>query len=226
MAPSDVEQLTDFQMMVLTFSSFNRNACESSLLTSPPEIRTRIWQLVVTAPTIHIRNRCGTSLQHSICLNCMSDREVAVEIKTSDHDKMHPDYSWQHPNCPPFLGYPKTVLQSLRLDLRMLSVCRQIYQETALLPFKHCNFSLDDPEALESLLKNLVPQQARSIRSITIGNARYWANLGRYRNIVKNKLPGLRHLVCFASFSWAWLDKQFAKSEVLRELVAGSLLDF
>lgn len=194
------------------------NSTNSLLLALPPEIRNRIWRLVVANRTIHVQVWTIKGIVHWVCVNDRTDRDIAMDIKASNQHK-HPDYDTFHREC---CRYP---LSRARLKLSLLRVCRQVYDEAALLPFKYNTFSIESFDALVPFLKSLVPSQARAIKSITLPFACDRKDASESA-LIKSKLSGLQHLTCFVVMDNTLLERHFEMYARLRKSMADYLIQF
>lgn len=113
---------------------------ESPLLKLPAEIRSRIFQYAVGGRTFQCRFR-GVVLS----------RDQVVQLIDWHLERWHPDFEVR--------GGDKNVFA-------LLSVCRQIYAETALLPFYTSIFSFSEERALQTFLKSRLEIEREAVYTI------------------------------------------------------------
>ncbi|KAK5128739.1 hypothetical protein LTR85_000072 [Meristemomyces frigidus] len=179
---------------------YERNATDSPLLRLPPEIRNRIWHMLLGGKTLHITTNNGRP-RHAICQGDTDDDDAADRIKGLENGCDRETHGSRHRNCTLFAwDFLARCPDCLRLDV--LRVCRQTHAEAAFLPYQSNVFSFCAEDSLTTLLKTLVPAQARAIRSIVL-----CGHIHRRQNrtkLISNKLGGLRKLTYFVEFqSWS-----------------------
>ncbi|KAK3670976.1 hypothetical protein LTR78_009092 [Recurvomyces mirabilis] len=139
---------------------FIHNATNSPLFTLPPELRNRIWQPLFGRYTIHIWNRNADYRRYE-CIHDEDDVQAATAIKNLDPPVSTLVYSNRHNDCYNHHG------KRFSYELEMLTVCRQIHQETALMPFTNSVFSFEsDPF---EFIDRLILAQACAIKSAVFG---------------------------------------------------------
>lgn len=218
------------------FLSYEQNATDSPLLRLPPELRNRIWCMVLGGKTIHVNYMPsywsitdGTPRAvHSICQTSTDDHVFAADIKALEFEEeftfVH--YEDRHQKCQ-LWGPCTRPLDDLHLGV--LQVCRQIHQEAALLPYQDNTFSTWDPDSLTMFLKVLLPAQARAIRSIVLNVcADDHDDSKAFATLLQNNLHGLQQLSVFAPFWNTWHTHLFyeVKAAGGESGVAGALLAF
>ncbi|KAK3614087.1 hypothetical protein LTR22_027897 [Elasticomyces elasticus] len=140
------------------------NALVSKLLGLPPEIRNRIWCYVLGGRTVHILLRAHLRdtyiLDHTCCKSHEDTLDVITNIRRADTLTEMQDYETTHDaSC---WGPARE-----RLNLGVLSVCRQIHQEAALLPYQENTFVVAI-SALRDFLSSLMPAQSNAITSLVL----------------------------------------------------------
>ncbi|KAK3613756.1 hypothetical protein LTR56_027696 [Elasticomyces elasticus] len=144
------------------------NALVSKLLGLPPEIRTRIWCYVLGGRTVHISvpvdDQCSVVSRDAMEQSCCTSHEdpigTIVNLRRADTLTEKQDYLATHEvSC----WGP----QRERLDLGVLSVCRQLHQEAVLLPYQENTFVVAI-SALRPLLLSLMATQSNAITSLVL----------------------------------------------------------
>ncbi|KAF6237693.1 hypothetical protein HO173_003894 [Letharia columbiana] len=138
------------------------------------------------------------AFRHAICVANLSEQS-AYEEAVSGHavvpEGESPEFyvascQERHATCnmcgsgPMFLREEDR--QALRVDLNVLGVCRQLYEEANHLLWATNTFSFEDPKTLEKFLCSLNPAQKRKLTSIHIsatigGLGSYYYNSGYQR---------------------------------------------
>ncbi|KAK5703762.1 hypothetical protein LTR97_002775 [Elasticomyces elasticus] len=218
MAPAVVEQdrpkKKSRRMKVLSTSKlsaqqkqiYESNASNSPLLRLAPEIRNRIFSILLGGKTIHVRSYTSKGSHiviHSVCKIPGHSEETANTITrhnallgAAEHfDKYEP----LHSDCVSFHA-PRLPLETMASMLPVLLSCRQIHQEAALLPYQLNNFMCPSMEWLGSFLQTLVPAQAHAIEDLTFSNTSTH-HTQTFQKLAKTKLRGLKRLTCFVDFS-------------------------
>ncbi|KAK5715760.1 hypothetical protein LTR17_016670 [Elasticomyces elasticus] len=210
-APAVVEQdrpkKKSRRMKVLsTPKLYESNASNSPLLRLAPEIRNRIFSILLGEKTIHVSSHTTKGspvVVHSICKIPGHSGQMANTIKRhnalSGAAESFEKYETSHYDCLSFHA-PRVPLETMAGVLPVLQVCRQIHQEAALLPYQLNNFMCAGTEWLGPFLQTLVPAQAYAIENLTFSNISTHNTL-TFQRLVKAKLRGLKHLTCFAEFS-------------------------
>lgn len=131
----------------------DKNATRSPLLRLTPELRNRIYKLVLCPGSIHIW--CRNSLKKTVVthINC-----AVSKSSTGPMD------SWQKEDAYECGSANDTTFATL--DLSLLLVCKQIHEEVALLPFTSNTFIVDSPWMLATFANQLITAQRTAITSI------------------------------------------------------------
>jgi len=179
-------------------ASASTNFTESLFFRLPPELRNRIYTLLFGNRTIHIREKqLGDpadvpNVELSFCT--VQHDQVEVEIYTLEGHKYKPlksydglhhayvDHPWSWPPPDP----------RLFRTLQFLGVCRQIYQEAALIPFATNTFCFHDIGSMRRFTKSLMPRHARAITSVILAISGY--ERGNIGLPMLSRLGGLRDL--------------------------------
>ncbi|KAK0333755.1 hypothetical protein LTR91_020205 [Friedmanniomyces endolithicus] len=181
---------------------YEANAANSPLLKLPPEIRNRIWHLVLGGRTIHISSSSVMGRRrrfYSVCQVPGSDDESAKKIK--QHNALSGDaegfesHRRRHDACQISQSTATTDYAS-QSSLNVLRTCRQAHEEGALLPFKLNDFDFHSFAHLVPFLQGLFQAQAHAIEMITLACFAPHTTLTLAR-LVKTRLKGLRQLRCF-----------------------------
>ncbi|KAK6213226.1 hypothetical protein QIS74_09228 [Colletotrichum tabaci] len=147
------------------------NRARSPLLRLPPEIREQIYRLLLAARRIHVRHDPRTSTFHCVALRPAAN-------------------PWDH-------GPRHMLSRGLTLLVR---VCRQLYHETELLPYRECAWSWQTPGLMERYLlteRRMGLAQRRAVREVCVRGVRGFGNLSRR---VRGVLGGLEVV-------WFWEGK-------------------
>ncbi|GKT90161.1 hypothetical protein Ct61P_08011 [Colletotrichum tofieldiae] len=129
------------------------NRARSPLLRLPPEIRNKIYRLLLAARRIHVRHDPKTSSFHCVALR---------------------------PTANPWT-YKRHHILSRGLTL-LVRVCRQLYHETELLPYRECVWSWQTPGLMERYLlteRRMGVAQRRAVREVCVRGIRGFGNLSR-----------------------------------------------
>jgi hypothetical protein len=164
------------------------NTADSPLLRLPPEIRCRIYNF--TFGDLVVRARWG---RFHICHSsqaCELQRRQNYDQRISYHPTGEPDFINDDS------GFPRCQTQKrFQIPVHLLQVCRQIYHEAALKPFTEPTFDLRSFEKanpkLGSVMKKLVPTQARAIARIRIRNGYFFHKPSKAATF---NLRGLKHV--------------------------------
>lgn len=173
-------------------SSTAANAATSEFLMLPTELRCRIYEYVFGNNFIHICNGLDDS-------DLASRYKLTVCDCPEAPDFLPPRLGLIVPiECSP--GYPHCLETHVQncvrtathhdLSLGLLSVCRKVYHEAVLEPFKQATFiqlTRYDSKALAAFIDRLVPAQAEAITRL---RQFVWAG----RVFTPPQLRGLKHL--------------------------------
>jgi hypothetical protein len=153
---------------------------QSRLLNLPGEIRNKIWESVLGNQTVHIHkvvrwDPYSWSLHNCLCVEEKSEDDAYAMATSNDPDKEYFEYKSEffskyayktnealfdrHTMCTLCPAQPK-----LHLDL--LRVCRQIYFETSLTPYKTNTFLFGVPEAWATWSATRTFVQRRALTAI------------------------------------------------------------
>lgn len=183
--------------------SFTRNKNNSPLLALPSEIRTKILQKVMGGNNVHILPQPDRKYQAFVCLSPEDypDHESPRVTIASDDNNFNYElgssqcFTTRHKSCSTPISNAITARNGLNLDL--LRVCRQLYQEAAFLPFQQNNFVLGlhapldgRPPAMDRFINRLCRDQREQVQHITVISDTYRIK-DRYQLA---RLKGLRSL--------------------------------
>ncbi|OLN90039.1 Vacuolar protein sorting-associated protein 41-like protein [Colletotrichum chlorophyti] len=138
----------------------NRNT--SPILRLPPEIRNKIYRILLSSRRIHVQHDPKTGSFHCVALR---------------------------PAANPW-AYKKHHVLSKGMTL-LAAVCRQLYHETDLIPYGECVWSWQTPGLMERFLvteRRLGALQRRAVREVCVRGLRGFGNFGRR---VRGVLGGL-----------------------------------
>ena len=149
------------------------------LVKLPAEIRKHVYDMVLGGNTIHASGyerevKCpeGKTSMNSIartlhCQACDDDVLDATEYEqkgSADAEKMYED---RHSSCAlECLDSNPDKPSPPKFDVGFLTVCRQIYQEAALIPFAANTFSFRDTSDACKFINAIKPEQTQAISSI------------------------------------------------------------
>ena len=177
------------------------------LLSLPPEIKTQIWEHVLTGNTLHIRKDLYRDrVYHGICAYETPTTHSATEIRALQSEDRYCQGGSSH--SIPDLFEPCSSKRCSRLSTSLLRTCRQLHKETAMLLYQANNFALHDPSALELFLHNLSISQANAIEKLTLYYAHPPSRVTpagdkrelRHEVIIRTRLHGLKYLTCMIDF--------------------------
>ncbi|KAF2768554.1 hypothetical protein EJ03DRAFT_352091 [Teratosphaeria nubilosa] len=181
---------------------YRENATNSPLLRLPPELRNRIWVMVLGGRVLHMFDR-SRKPRVIICNHSLGDKADAQRIKaiqrancevsSEDIVTYEGEYKQRH-------GLLKKTCTAIddALSLQLLQTSRSIHQEAALIPYKHNVFSFQSVFNLSNFLKEIVLAQSSAIENITMVDT-----VGRMlpsktvAKLLETKLRGLKHMTWF-----------------------------
>lgn len=177
--------------MEMVEHDYNSEEHNPALLSLPVHLRNTILQFVMGSRTIHINAR-PQNLRVSICSATENDEQAIQLFKDSRHQQLPHHYQVRHARC----WSRNDNNRRLQRSLALLSVCRQLYTEAALLPFSMNEFAFDgsNSHSHDMFLDRLSPLQRRSIRRLNFGPQIFY--LQSPFDLLA-KLPGLREIVLF-----------------------------
>ena len=167
---------------------------------------------------------CEGSLRHAICVANQSEYSAYKEAVSGNADVPAdeqpefyiPSCDERHASCKMCGSNPKLLFgedrKALRIDLNVLGVCRQLYEEANHLLWATNTFSFDDPDTFQKFFASLNPAQKRNLTRIHIStdigsttsnyysnvdqrarwDSQYWGKGLKIRNL--NTLKGLQTL--------------------------------
>ncbi|KAK1625206.1 hypothetical protein BDP81DRAFT_483905 [Colletotrichum phormii] len=162
----------------------NRN--QSPLLRLPPEIRNKIYRLLLSNMGIHVLHDPKTGSFHCLALRAGANPWTCVPTTTSPTRHI----------LEPERDTPKTKKKRSRpvlgrgLTLLVL-VCRQLYHETELIPYRECAWSWATPGLMERYLlteRRMGIAQRRVLREVCVRGIQGFGNCSRR---VRGVLGGL-----------------------------------
>ncbi|OCL14808.1 hypothetical protein AOQ84DRAFT_230289 [Glonium stellatum] len=149
-----------------------RNSNQSPLLRLPAEVRNQIYEYALSRELVHVDvqgKESSREVCHWLCSAVISEQEaydqsqVPLEIH---HDDQIPLYSTRHERCvKPTSRRGSLGRRQKVLHMELLRSCKQVYQETALLPYTHNTFSFSSPDALTCFISTLIPDQRCALRA-------------------------------------------------------------
>ncbi|KAK3704997.1 hypothetical protein LTR37_013514 [Vermiconidia calcicola] len=183
--------------MVLTRSQARKKAT-FPFLDLPAELRTAIYHLALGGRVIHVDRGGGshekqseTDARTSVCEAVISDKEsyALKRLQLGPPDAL--GNSSRHKDC----NRPAAKI----LPLSFLSVCKQIHQEAAPVPFQANRFTFWNRKSLARFLRYLKPEQQNAITTMILYQVhiqRGWESTS-HRSLKAPRLLGLREvLVC------------------------------
>lgn len=108
-----------------------------------------------------------------------------------------------------------------RLSLSLLSVCRQVHSEAALIPLATNTFAFETFYEITRLVKRLIPEQRKAVRSLSTSAKelpRYCNAFNLKRNLAP--LTGLRHFTMLSFFEPLVFQPQSLATDVSSNLTA------
>lgn len=147
------------------------NSTQSSLLSLTPEIRNRIYGLVLGRNTIHVcrdryydndLGRMVNTTGHSLCCADTPDEEAVQAIRHTEEEFEVQSYEERHRQCS---LRAEDRAGRHRIDLSILQTCSQIHREAALVPFLSNTFAAEWGSS--EFFKRLAPIQCRSVTSMS-----------------------------------------------------------
>ena len=157
-----------------------RNSTDSPFFKLPPELRNRIYRLVLGDRPIHVRARTLRTHSKSKLSFCKAaDTGLAPAVKTNEQSSaVHVYRSKLHRYGPPSSSYDQLHRACLRTShaaaapisqiLDLVLVSRQIHREAALIVFASNRFRFHGVGSLEWFAESLAPCQLRALMSITV----------------------------------------------------------
>jgi hypothetical protein len=163
----------------------------SALLSLPAQLRNIVWKLVLGGRTIHINARPKT-LRVRTCSATEDDKQAIDEFIDVRHHKLPQHYQARHAQC----WSRNNECCGLRASLIILLVCRQLYTESALLPFSTNDFAFDgsNSHGHDAFLERLKPLQRGAIRRVHSGQQIFYLE-SPFDSI--RKLSGLQEIFLF-----------------------------
>jgi len=160
----------------------------------PTELRLNIYDLALGGRTLHVGDPCSADGSQRIrpCRASKHDDEV----RSQDIKDLHDLFVYRHLKC-------KTSEDDNGAfghhGLALLSVCRQIYNEAASIPFSENTFTFSSPAQIQRLVASLTQLQQEAISNVTLlstGGARNWVKDAETKEPTPNGLafPGLKNL--------------------------------
>ena len=160
----------------------------------PPELRLNIYDLVLGGRTIHVgdpSNPAETKRIHA-CKAATRDSEIRSEDVKDTQDL----FVYRHLNCTSANQDDHGPFGSNGLAL--LSACKQIYRETADIPFSANTFTFCAPKQISRLAGSLTSRQQQAISHAQLystGGAKKWQAKPESKEATfQCMLPGLKHL--------------------------------
>ncbi|KAK5112858.1 hypothetical protein LTR85_011085 [Meristemomyces frigidus] len=152
-----------------------------------------------------------------LCSHRLTCEEEATDIRDAGDTAARPSYLDRHKECMPKpRNERKCSLKDSNsekpiytpLSLSVLKVCRQVYNEAALIPFAGNHFMLASQLASERLLSRLDFTQAKAIRSIgLVKEAASHEDLRLDTDhgwLLRENLPRLKRLIIFLELPPIW----------------------
>jgi len=178
-----------------------------TFLLLPPEIRDLIYRFTLGHVHLHVS---GKRLRVRVCGDPISYQRRAEEIKRSRGDG-HSITPWSpHDYCHENEAQGGRKRQRMHtqkngMTLGLLSTCRQVHNEAALVPFALNTFIFDTCDTLGDFLAVLNPVQAKEIRSIVLESI----TAGTIRTEAITAVSGLKHVSIFGLFFSLRLGRQY-----------------
>lgn len=164
----------------------------SPLVRLPAEIRDYIYTLVLGGNDIHVGS-ADNVMSYSVCTEASSHREMTSWFKNRELGEADFPSWFDHVHCATHGSGRQPA--PIRLDLRLLLVCQEIYREAEALPFTTNTFILHSPLDLQYFANSLKEKQRTAVATVGLvtsfitGGQHFGAGPGVFR------LSGLHHLV-------------------------------
>ncbi|TKA26682.1 hypothetical protein B0A50_04790 [Salinomyces thailandicus] len=171
----------------------------SRLLDLPPELRLNIYDLVLGGRTIHVGDSSNSNDTKHVHL-CQASTADA-QIRSEDVKNVQDLFVYRHLQCASSSKSDNNPFG--RQGLSLLSVCRQIYNEAASIPFSTNTFTFSTPAQISQFTESLTPEQKHQLSNITLystGGARNWSkplSNSPFPHTQILLLPGLKHLTLY-----------------------------
>ena len=188
---------------------FQRNQTASRLLALPSEVRNRIFELVIGSNTYHVWSTgkqvnglaSNRKLARSACRREESEKQEAVNIKAAHDTEQQDGYHIRHAACNHANQHSMKINKKSNtgMNLALVLTCRQIHNETALLPYHNNTFSFEWIIDLEAFIKHLVPTQVAAVQNIAFLFHQFQSD-EVFEEMLQKQLSGLKSLVVFAQF--------------------------
>jgi hypothetical protein len=161
------------------------------LLSLPAHLRSIILRLLLGGRTVHIDAR-SRSFRVRLCIATENDSHAIQSFKNVEHQHFPHHYQIRHAKC----WSQDNKRCELRACLAIMSVCRQLYAEAALLPFSTNEFAFDgiNSRSHEEFLDRLKSAQRENIRRVHFGPQIFYLQ-APFEPI--EKLTGLQEVVLF-----------------------------
>ncbi|KAI7499415.1 hypothetical protein KC367_g4527 [Hortaea werneckii] len=162
----------------------------------PTELRLNIYDLALGGRTLHVGDPCSADGSQRIrpCKALKQDDEV----RSRDIKDLPDLFVYRHLKCKTS-EYDNGAFG--RHGLALLSVCRQIYNEAASIPFSENTFTFSSPTQMQRLVASLTQDQQRAISNVTLlstGGARNWVKDPETKEPPPTGLfPGLKNLALY-----------------------------
>lgn len=143
---------------------------QSPLLRVPAELRNRIYELVLSGHSIHIRhssNNTRRSFVHSLCRVAHAGKEELAALVVEDDDPwfiQHEPCGWDGESSPEFRR--TNALSKLELDL--LRTCTQVYTECQSTRFSQNAFVFHTLDEFGGSLDFISAQQKHALSSVNL----------------------------------------------------------
>lgn len=160
-------------------------------MTLPPELRNKIYGLVLGGKTIHIYDTKEGGFRSTYCCSKIDDEQYGKHAGASP-DRTEDLYQTTHSKkcCIDLKDFCRRSPDS-RISLGFLATCSKVYNEAALIPFADNTFSFNCDRDLSTFVASLIPAQHQTIRAICLPDA---GNHNFVKDDVWSKLTSLRRL--------------------------------
>jgi hypothetical protein len=176
----------------------------------PPEIRNLIYRFTLGYLHLHVSRK---RLRGRVCGDPISYQRRAEEIKRSCGDG-HSITPWSpHDYCYEKEAHGERKRQRMHIQkngmtLGLLSTCRQVHNEAALVPFALNTFIFDTCDTFGNFLAVLKPVQAKEIRSVILESI----TAGTIGPETITAVSGLKHVCIFGLFFSLSLGRRYNKT--------------
>lgn len=204
-----------------------RNAKSSSFLRLPNEIRNNIYEHLFCGKNIHVfiaeePHPWFKTVRHAVC---GASSAAATRVEAAKPGQSKPQGLLRTDMRPVFHDSDNSLTYRETLPVGLLRTCRQIHCDAALLPFERNTFCFQHIHEVIFFLQKLATEQSGRIENIVLDYLRgksvseFFAaalppdpnvrNPASWRAILKEGLPGVRHIYVQYAVTRGWVPSSF-----------------